>query len=288
MGIGGFCPQGVVEKVPQIGKLWLDLDKNARREAVWDDPLYVERSLRPPPDFLPEFYWVDSLSDPEVIEAYISEAYYFQPGARLKIITPIRLQYVDPSAEAEREAESQAMAQPSVDFRKGRGGAGSAGWWKTVTLLPVDEVASRKVPDIAAKIDAGSDGPYVVFDRKTESKLFDAVAPMYEAHWLDARSGAYGIPQPKKYPQPKWQEGVIARHGLGEYGDGRISLKCEMTRRTCSAVQDMQGYYIFYDHFPAPRRLTLIFNSYSIEMNDIGAFFDRQSKRIYIIADEDL
>lgn len=265
-------------EVPDVAGLWLDLQKGVKPRPQWKDPSYVERRLRPPPEFLPEFYWINRLADPTVVEAYISESYYSQPKPRLKVLRPIRIEYVAPTTDAAQTAAEQKAAEPPIDLLKGRH-FGSPGYWIGFTLLPVEAAVWSRVPEVVHQIEAASAENLVVLDRPSVEKLYSVAWPIYRAHWGDSRSEALGVPQPRKFPQPKGEEGMILGQWMGHYGDGRIPVRCDPSER-CMPLTDQRGFYIFYDKLRHPM---LSVGQHSLDLAKVPAFYARDANLVYVI-----
>jgi hypothetical protein len=273
---------GLMMEVPSAGGLWLDLNKRRPQNPLWKDPEVVAAMLRPPPEFLPEFYWINNLTNPTVMESYIAEAYYQQPTARLKIIKPIQLVYVPPSLEARRIATDQALAEPKVDLTHGLR-SGDPRWWTSFSLFAVEENVWRKVGVVAQAISAAGGQDHVLFDNRQGSALFDVAWPIYREHWANTRPYHLGVPQPEKYPRPVAREGMLYGENTGYHGDGGLPVECAGTGGLCRTLLDRKGYEIFYFDRPAPK---LGFNSHVIDLLSAPAFYDRNTNKIYMVGRE--
>jgi hypothetical protein len=98
-------------RLPSADGLWDDI------EGYDEEPHSAEeiaRKLRPPAEFLPEMSWVDDPEKPTVKERYLSEAYFTQPNAKLKIIRPFKLEFVPASEGSESVAAAQRAAAPKI------------------------------------------------------------------------------------------------------------------------------------------------------------------------------
>jgi hypothetical protein len=192
-------------EVPSAGGLWTDLEGHATPQAHWTDE-YIERYMRPPREFLPEFYWFDDARHPKRAEAYISESYYDQPIARLKIIQPIRLEFVPRSPQAEATAIAQIESEPSFEYFEGRTAYGP-GWWQTIFLLPLDRGEWSQIAEVASAV-AEHDSEVVKFNPATSKALHDYARTALL--WGDRRRTSFGVPQPRKYgDDPFHPDGIL-------------------------------------------------------------------------------
>ena len=80
-------------RLPTADGLWDDLEGYDTGQYTAEE---VARKFRPPDEFLPELSWVDDLETPTLKERYLSEAYYTQPNARLRIVRPFKLESCRP------------------------------------------------------------------------------------------------------------------------------------------------------------------------------------------------
>jgi hypothetical protein len=270
-------------EVPQAGGLWLDLEDDQQPDPRWSDPAYVTARLRPPAQFLPEFYSIDDIARPTVIEAYVSELYFDQPYARLKIIEPIRLEFVERSEEAHRVAMAQAKSEPNVDLANGNDGR----WWAPKLLLADKELWTR-FPKIVGALASGGSSDVILFGRKTADEILVSAGKDYNKHWLNARSWNYGVPQPKRFPRPLG-EGMLYHQATGFYGDEVIPLACATTPQiVCHSLLDRRGYLLFYKMQPSRPAWTLDYRGHAIDLGSVGAFYDRSAKQLFIVSGEQL
>src|ERR1051325_8639670 len=104
----------LIMEIPAAWGLFGDLERPDNRPDPSWTPEYIQGNMRPPPVILPEFYWANRATNPSFVEAYVSEAYYARPDARLKILKPITIDFVQSSLEAEAKALAQAKSEPPL------------------------------------------------------------------------------------------------------------------------------------------------------------------------------
>jgi hypothetical protein len=272
----------LVMEVPDAGGLWTDLEGHVPPQEKWT-PQYVERYLRPPPEFLPEFYWFNDLENPTVAEGYISEAYYEEASARLKIVEPVRLDFVPPSPETEAKAIAQMKAEPVLDFVKGRVGGKAYGssWWQAVYLVELSPDEWARVPEVVEAVQASGHAVVTLAPKAPEPLLEFAHRTLKRA----AMQGGprYGVPQIRKYAADKYHRyGVLYQSGSGLSADSIVPVSCDAESKVCKALMDRRGFLIFYDNF-RPSGGTLDLRRISVPLKFGSAVYQRDTQKLYII-----
>jgi hypothetical protein len=267
-------------KVPHAAGLWSDAEGVTPRDPRWDDPKYVQYFLRPPDEFLPQFYWIDSLSSPRAAEGYVSAFYYKQSFARLKIVKPIKLEFVVPSERAHDLAEQQRLSEPDFQLNPGQT-EGSSDWW-ALSLQPVDKAVWSKMPKVSDTIRAHLEEQLILFDYKTVQEIWKAVGRKARRHW-QVRNGDFGVAQPDKYPFPQ-NEGLLYGEGTGGYGDAIIPTKCTPPRPVvCDPLQGRVAFLAYTPHPGFQNGFRLRIGGLVIDVPGAGAVYDRKSDALYIL-----
>ncbi|HEX6118592.1 MAG TPA: hypothetical protein VFZ03_04015 [Dongiaceae bacterium] len=128
----------LVMEVPQAGGLFTDLERTDQPpDPLWT-PSYIKSRKRPPDEYLPEFLWFDKADHPTEVEVYVAESYYAQSKARLRIIHPIRIEFVSRTPEA----EAKAMAERPVRLDDPTGFA-----WKAMTAVSIPLAVLGELPE---------------------------------------------------------------------------------------------------------------------------------------------
>jgi hypothetical protein len=237
--------------------------------------------LRPPPTILPEFYWVDDLQNPTVIEGYISESYYQQPTARLKILKDIKLEFVAPTPEAEAIAIVQVQEQPYFEFALLRQRAGGPYNWLAVAVYALPKTELATVPSLSSFVAQRNGDAAFVLEREKAQPLFDIAHKKYR--WGVNATRALGVAQPKRYPLPEFDEGVLYLRTLKRYADDTIPAICENEGTSCRLLSNERGYLIYNKSTIAPRGTVLNIGSTSIHVYSGSAVVLSDSDTVYLV-----
>jgi hypothetical protein len=266
-------------EVPNASRLWADLKGYLPPNRNWS-PAYIARYLRPPPDVLPEFYWFNDLRNPTIAEAYVSESYFAQPFARLKILEPIRLEYVPDSPEARTAAIRQMKEEPRFDYVKGRVPHGH-GWWKAVILLSVTKDQWRRSPEIVAAVARlKTDSPSLLQVKTPLSEFFPS--------WGGEHHRRYGVPRPRQYgSDPYHPSGLVVEEFGVRYVDQAIPTMCTNTGTktipVCTPVLNRNGYIMFYDGMSTSRGRLIDINSTELLIKRASVIYVPQTSTIYYV-----
>lgn len=225
-------------EVPDAAGLFADLEHPDQPHPPRWTPSYIQHYLRPPAEFLPEFLWLDRASDPTVIEGYLSEAYYAQAAARLRVVAPIRIEYVARTPEIEAIALAQKQSEPLVEITTPDGT-----WWHAPLGYSVTFTQLRQLaPEIAVEIDEGRTEGFSVLSKEASEALFAITGRDLRFAW-GYRTRGDGVPQPKKYPDG---HGILYRKWAGLTMDEGQHISCNLERRECILESDVKGFVSFY------------------------------------------
>jgi hypothetical protein len=243
-------------EVPDGGGLFTDLERVDQPREPHRTQEQINQYLRPPPEFLPVFFWVDHVTRPSAMEAYVSEAYYKQPNARLRIVQPIRIEFVPPTKEADEIAWAQAHAEPHVNVYE-PGEMNDA--WNGFRLLKVSRHEWTQWPDVAPVIANALEGEDNTIPRHVEELIFRSARRVL--HWGSGSYERHGVPQ-SQFANNGW--GMLYRASASLRADATIPVACDWTTMMC-ALAEGQGYHIL-----SKRRL----NQSGIKITLAGRLFD--------------
>jgi len=265
----------LVMEVPEAWGLYGDLEHPGKPLPKNWTPKYIEKYLRPPPEILPELYWTSRPANPTFVEAYLSESYYARPKARLKIVTPFKIDFVPPSPETEAKAIQQKNNEPPLPL----GPDGRVGWMAhNAYVIPQSEWT--KIDAVASFPKAADTDADVVLPRDLAEAL--GRYARLQLHWdPHPASEAYGVPQPVKFPDG---EGVLYRQASGLYASDTIPLRCAENMTECRMAEDQKGSVVFYREQKGPAKFTVVVNGVSFRMDGGGAVYDHVSGAIYIFS----
>jgi hypothetical protein len=265
----GYGPYTLAYPLKDGGALLLTLPFTL---DLWNEnePFGREPHL-PPAEFLPALAWVDDLQSPTVKESYVSEAYFSQQKARLKIVRPFRLEPLAPSKELEDQAAAQRAAAPSVSEAAESNPDG-------IALYSASREQWSGSPEVAAFLQSPPEGEIIVLP----AELWQSLLPVR----MKVGGGwpAYpraGIPQPIRYPKTY---GRLANSLAGSYADRAIPVDCTPTTRACDVWLDELGYYRgTYAMKIREGSFTLALPQGRVQMKGSGAIYVRSLDRLFLV-----
>ena len=212
---------------PTADGLWDDLEGYDTGQYTAEE---VARKFRPPDEFLPELSWVDDLETPTLKERYLSEAYYTQPNARLRIVRPFKFEFVPASKEAEAVAAAQRAAAPKLAKK-------AESHPELVALYTLSRPQWSSHPEIADFLKTVSQTELSILP----NDLTETIRRIgIENRWgVPTRTHA-GISRPTKYPDTK---GMLFGADPERYADAAIPLDCNVEARRCRPILETRGYY---------------------------------------------
>lgn len=224
-------------EVPDAAGLFADFERiDEPAKPAWT-PASIRDFMRPPPEFLPLFVSVDRADAPSVMEAYVSDAYYRQAHARLRIVDPIRIEFVPPTQEAHDTAWAQAHAEPHIDLYD-PGELSDA--WSGLRVLKIGREDWSRWPDVEPAISGAIESRASGVPMETENLLFRKAAR--ELHWGSGHFRRYGVPQ-SKYADSGW--GRLYQVEPSRRSDATIPVSCDWQAMICS-LEPGRGYHILY------------------------------------------
>ena len=214
-------------RLPSADGLWDDLEGYDTGQYTAEE---IARKFRPPDEFLPELSWVDDLETPTLKERYLSEAYYTQPNARLKIVRPFKLEFVPTSQEAEAVAAAQRAAAPKLAKK-------AEDHPELVALYALSPPQWSSHPEIADFLKTVPQAELSILPKDLKEIIRQIGI---ENRWGVPRYTQAGISQPTKYPDTK---GMLFGADPEQYADAAIPLDCDVEARLCRPMLDARGYY---------------------------------------------
>lgn len=228
----------LIMEVPEAWGLFGDLERtDGQMDPSWT-PAHIRDYMRPPPEILPEFYWADRATDPTSVEAYVSEAYYAQPRARLKVLAPFKIEFVPSSPDAEATAIAQKNSEPPLPL-----GEDGRVDWAAPLAIAIEKADWSKLDEVSTAVqdNAGTD---FALPSPLPSALRDYAGR--SLRWeMNPTSDAYGVPQPSRLPNG---EGVLYRQATGRHADDTVPVRCDASFSQCSLSLDERGFVVFYKH----------------------------------------
>lgn len=228
----------LVMEVPQAAGLFTDLERADEAPDPRWTPDYITAYLRPPPEFLPEFRWVNSIDHPTSIELYYTEAYYAQENTRLRIVSPIHIEFVPPSQEAEMLVMQQMESETPVNISDPNGLEWGA---LMATEIPFAELA-KLPPDVRIQMDKLMSENGVQIPIEPAKRLWTYAHQVMNV-MPGLRSERLGVPQPRKYPDGY---GRLYRGAIPQTADYGIPIRCSELEKRCVIAGGERGYAVFY------------------------------------------
>jgi hypothetical protein len=261
-------------EVPDAAGLFTDLERTSEPpDSGWTEQ-YMRDYLRPPPEFLPAFFWVDDAKAPRVMEGYVSETYYQQSSARLRIVEPIRIEFVPPTREADETAWQQARAEPHIELYKP---GELSGAWSGIRILRINEDEWTQWPDVAPAIASAIENGVDALAPDIEERIFHSARRLLR--WGSASYERRGVPQ-SKFAESGW--GMLYRADGSLRADATVPAACDWTTMTCTLAEG-QGYHILYKRRMNQPGIKIMLAGRLIDLRLGMVAMDRDTSDIFLV-----
>jgi hypothetical protein len=263
----------LIMEVPEAWGLFGDLERtDGQMDPSWT-PAHIRDYMRPPPEILPEFYWADRAINPTSVEAYVSEAYYAQPRARLKVLAPFKIEFVPSSPDAEATAIAQKNSEPPLPL----GEDGRVGWAAPLALA-IEKADWSKLDEVTRAVQDNS-GTDFAFTDPILRILVDYAST--KLRWrLNPTSFAYGVPQPMRFPDG---EGILYRKASGRHADSTIPIRCDPNFNRCALSLNERSFVVFYRHKLSTLNFSMSVGSVTRSGQAGRAIYKHDNETIYLI-----
>ena len=269
--------------------------------------------IEAPDNYLPYFYWADDVDAPTVMEGYVSEIYYDQPYARLKIneikIGPFTEQIPEGRRELGDDADSADPAD-TISLRRharfGRGHDQGINWYGHA-LFPIQEDEWRTSPTLVAAFDRirPEDGLHNIPQEIRRTGLSEISRDGYPAK-LSSKGAANRlgmlIGSGKGLPRYRGELSVgtgaeVPGHGLLDniFPDLFFAMRrmeevvpMDCVGNRCIVLEGRHGYYRFQLKRPGPNPIdTVVYRGVEIRVEyGWGHFYDPKTRTLWLVSHE--
>ena len=270
--------------------------------------------IEAPDNYLPYFFWADDADNPTVMEGYISEIYYDQPYARLKInevkIGPFTDQVPDGRTVLDdyiNDPNPMNVFTLRMHARFRSHPMRRANWYGHA-LFPIREDEWRTSPTLVAALNGiqPEDGLYNVPKDTRE-------AGMGEIEWPASSAGLSSRVAANRHQMlirpgsgvPRYHNELSVGTGADSPGHGLLTttinpelffalrrveevVPMDCAGNRCLVLQDRRGYYQFQLKKPGPNPIdTVVYQGAEISVEyGLGMLYDPKTGMLWLISNE--